>query len=759
MDQGDLSDPHRQPSGERGDLATTTFMNQTWRDTQPQRAGHATPYLNLSSTTRRIQLAEKDDLVYGLIPGPPGRVDHHYPARFIKISHPHRDAHANDRVHQSPCDLNQTADAQQGFRLKNKQIMASSQDLCFTIAPSKPDPESGTPEIILKPCKTGNMSQEFFYNTSSMQLQHLHERLCLDLDSDDSRVELYPCQDQPSTNEQWLLNITNRIVSAEDDQTTCLAACRGIAGGNVGTLANISLAGKHAARLETDKGYTVLLESLAQDVIRVQFEPFGSFTAATDLGIVLNDRFDTPPAVLEVRDHVIKAGAVTVTVSHALMGLEVTDAAGNIVLSEIYPLTWNTSSLWQTIALAQDEQIFGGGMQNGYWSHRGRDVLIEEVSTAGYGVLRNTYAHGMYAFHRVDEVTLRHDEARFDAVYFFGPPKRALDLYTQATGRPFMPPLWGLTLGDSDCYNSHNRTTKDVVKVAQAYDRHQMPGGWMIMNDGYGCGYEDLEAVIASLHRLGKYTALWTSTGLANATWEIGTAGSRGIKTDVGWVGAGYRFELDAVKLATSLIENNSNARRYIWTVCGWAGTHHYAVMWNGDNTGSWEYIRFQIPTVLGSAFSAQAYTSGDVDGIFGGAPETYVRDLQWKVFLPVLMTMSGWATYNKQPFVFGEPYTSYNRDALDLKMRLLPYQYSYSYQAYLTGLAMARPLCLEFPAETQLLKSNNVTDYLFMSGEWFLVAPMYENSTHRNDIYLPGATTGDSWFDYWSRVHYKVAQ
>ena len=64
-----------------------------------------------------------------------------------------------------------------------------------------------------------------------------------------------------------------------------------------------------------------------------------------------------------MRDHVIKAGAVTVTVSHALMGLEVTDAAGNIVLSEIYPLTWNTSSLWQTIALAQDEQIFGGGMQ------------------------------------------------------------------------------------------------------------------------------------------------------------------------------------------------------------------------------------------------------------------------------------------------------------------------------------------------------------------------------------------------------------
>lgn len=56
---------------------------------------------------------------------------------------------------------------------------------------------------------------------------------------------------------------------------------------------------------------------------------------------------------------------------------------------------------------------------------------------------------------------------------------------------------------------------------------------------------------------------LWTSTGLNNASWEIGRAGSRAawrhgrpfsrewpevIKTDVAWVGRGYRFGLDAVK-------------------------------------------------------------------------------------------------------------------------------------------------------------------------------------------------------------------
>ena len=50
----------------------------------------------------------------------------------------------------------------------------------------------------------------------------------------------------------------------------------------------------------------------------------------------------------------------------------------------------------------------------------------------------------------------------------------------------------------------------------------------MIPNDGYGCGYTELPFVIQQLHDRGKYTALWTSTGLANATWEIGEAEQQG---------------------------------------------------------------------------------------------------------------------------------------------------------------------------------------------------------------------------------------
>jgi len=45
----------------------------------------------------------------------------------------------------------------------------------------------------------------------------------------------------------------------------------------------------------------------------------------------------------------------------------------------------------------------------------------------------------------------------------------------------------------------------------------------------------------------------------------------------------------------------------------------------------------------VGSGLSGQAYATGGVDAIFGGSPETFTRDLQWKAFTPVLMGMSGW--------------------------------------------------------------------------------------------------------------------
>src|SRR5439155_1035475 len=108
-------------------------------------------------------------------------------------------------------------------------------------------------------------------------------------------------------------------------------------------------------------------------------------------------------------------------------------------------------------------------------------------STAGYGVFRNTYAPGSYRF--TDPVRTRHEERRFDAYYFVGPPKQVIDRYTELTGRPFMPPIYGLEMGDADCYLCHQhrgeRHTLDALQVADGYVERDIPLGWMLVNDRY----------------------------------------------------------------------------------------------------------------------------------------------------------------------------------------------------------------------------------------------------------------------------------
>ena len=64
----------------------------------------------------------------------------------------------------------------------------------------------------------------------------------------------------------------------------------------------------------------------------------------------------------------------------------------------------------------------------------------------------------------------------------------------------------------------------------------------------------------------------------------------------------------------------------------GWAGTQRHAGIWTGDQTGGqWEYIRFHIPTYIGTSLSGQPNVGSDMDGILWKNKEINIRDFQWK--------------------------------------------------------------------------------------------------------------------------------
>ena len=127
---------------------------------------------------------------------------------------------------------------------------------------------------------------------------------------------------------------------------------------------------------------------------------------------------------------------------------------------------------------------------------------------------------------------------------------------------------------------------------------------------------------------------------------------------------------MNASRKVYNHIEDNSDARGLIWTTLGWSGNHRYSIMWTGDNgyKDPDDWIRWHIPTVIGSGLSAQNAATGDIDGIYGGDADRYVRDLQWKTFTTNMMIIDNWKVANeewKKPWSYGEPFTSYNRESL----------------------------------------------------------------------------------------------
>lgn len=86
--------------------------------------------------------------------------------------------------------------------------------------------------------------------------------------------------------------------------------------------------------------------------------------------------------------------------------------------------------------------------------------------------------------------------------------------------------------------------------------------------------------------------------------------------------------------------------------------------------------------------------------------------------------------------------------------MRLTPYQYTYSRIAHDTGVPPIRAMALEFPDDVLTMQDWNGSRYQYMSGESLLVAPVFEDASTRDSIYLPAG----QWHDYWDGTVYKNA-
>lgn len=561
------------------------------------------------------------------------------------------------------------------------------------------------------------------------------------------------------------------------------------AGSTLGAITEVTRDGA-TVTLEAEHGaYRVTF--LDARTVRVEATPTGEFTdpantpqndpARTANIVVGADDFDgTDIAVDEAGDRItISTPKASLLVDRASGATSLLRAGGEVVWSESAPLSFGAGSTTQHLAAVDGEQFLGGGMQNGRSIHTGATINIARnfdwddegypnavpyyMSSNGYGVLRNTFAAGSYDF---AAGTTTHAEQRFDAYYFVGSYETALDRYTKLTGRPMMPPVYALEYGDADCYNRSSPTysgsrhpdklrTPQALEIAKDFVEHDMPGGWMLVNDGYGCEYQELPETVAAIEaETGLKTGLWTQRSLTEQEYEVGEAGIRLRKLDVAWVGSGYRMALTGCEAAHDGIEEYSDARGTSLMVEGWAGSQRCGMQWTGDHSGNLDAVRWQVSALTGAGNSGLPFTTGDVDGIFGGSAESYVRDLQWKAFAPALYSMSGWASVDKRPWLYGDEATAINRSYLQLRQQLMPYIYTLAAESHRSGLPMMRSLALEYPKDPGAYSVEANTEFLL--GSDYLVAPVFTKTTVRNGIYLPA---GEQWVDYWTGAVHEGGQ
>jgi alpha-glucosidase len=187
------------------------------------------------------------------------------------------------------------------------------------------------------------------------------------------------------------------------------------------------------------------------------------------------------------------------------------------------------------------------------------------------------------------------------------------------------------------------------------------------------------------------------------------------------------------------------NQRPFILMRAGYSGSQRYGLIpWSGDVNRTWGGLQSQPEIALQMGMQGLGYMHSDLGGFAGENlnDELYIRWLQYGVFQPIFRP-------HAQEEIASEPVFRSNyakkhaKKAIELRYRLLPYNYNLAFENNQKGTPLMRPIFFE--EENKKLMSN-ATSYLW--GKDFLITPIVKDSVKTKEIYFP--KTGN-WFNFYS--------
>lgn len=200
--------------------------------------------------------------------------------------------------------------------------------------------------------------------------------------------------------------------------------------------------------------------------------------------------------------------------------------------------------------------------------------------------------------------------------------------------------------------------------------------------------------------------------------------------------------------------KDTPDERPFIMMRSGFAGSQRYGMMpWTGDVSREWGGLKPQVELALQMSLLGLAYTHSDLGGFAGGEkfdPELYIRWLQYGVFQPVYRPHAQ-DHIPSEPVFHEAAVQDILRPFVNLRYRLLPYNYTLAYQNSLSGMPLMRPLFFSEEGNPKLI--DNAQTYFW--GDAFLVTPVTEPGATAVNVSLPKGI----WFDYWTDAKHVGGQ
>ncbi|RZK43081.1 MAG: DUF4968 domain-containing protein [Pedobacter sp.] len=186
------------------------------------------------------------------------------------------------------------------------------------------------------------------------------------------------------------------------------------------------------------------------------------------------------------------------------------------------------------------------------------------------------------------------------------------------------------------------------------------------------------------------------------------------------------------------------NKRPFTITRAGYSGVQRYACVWTGDNVATWEHLKLGNIQCQRMSVSGVPFVGTDIGG-FSGEPdgELFTRWIQLGTFSPFMRAHSAGDTSEREPWSFGEPFTSINRKFIELRYKLMPYIYSVFWEHHRYGFPILRPLAM---LEQEHI-SNHFRQDEFTFGDKLLVCPVLEQGAVSRTVYLPKG----QWYNFWT--------